>query len=179
MSAPKIIHLFTTMQLHPSSLSPSSLSPSSLSPSSLLRCSRPPLMLDSSNLELEDANVDEAPPSPPSFSCEDMPGISAPLGFFDPAGFSDGATEGRIKFYREVELKHGRVAMLAALGFPLAETFHPLFGGEIDVPSYGARGRCSFGNLPMSLIACIPCLRHPQLPFRKRLCKPSGHWSQL
>ena len=160
------------MLLHPLALRP-------FSPSSQLRCSRPPLMLESSNLELEDANVDEAPPSPPSFSCEDMPGISAPLGFFDPAGFSDGATEGRVKFFREVELKHGRVAMLAALGFPLAENFHPLFGGEIDVPSYGAHGRCSFGNLPMSLIACIPCLRHPQLPFRKRLCKPSGHWSQL
>mgnify|MGYP004411946633 CR=1 FL=1 len=26
--------------------------------------------------------------------------------------------------------------MLAALGFPLAEQFHPLFGGSIDVPSY-------------------------------------------
>ena len=26
--------------------------------------------------------------------------------------------------------------MLAALGFPLAEQFHPLFGGGIDVPSY-------------------------------------------
>ena len=36
----------------------------------------------------------------------------------------------------EVELKHGRVAMLAALGFPIGEQFHPLFGGDIDVPSY-------------------------------------------
>ena len=35
----------------------------------------------------------------------------------------------------QVELKHGRVAMLAALGFPIAEQFHPLFGGKIDVPS--------------------------------------------
>ena len=26
--------------------------------------------------------------------------------------------------------------MLAALGFPIAEQFHPLFGGEVDVPSY-------------------------------------------
>ncbi len=26
--------------------------------------------------------------------------------------------------------------MLAALGFLVAENFHPLFGGEIDVPSY-------------------------------------------
>merc|ERR1711918_285424 len=45
-------------------------------------------------------------------------------------------TEGKIRFYREVELKHCRVAMLAALGFPVAEVFHPLFGGNIDVPSY-------------------------------------------
>merc|ERR1711924_522931 len=41
-----------------------------------------------------------------------------------------------VRFYREVELKHGRVAMLAALGFPLAEQFHPLWGGNVDVPSY-------------------------------------------
>ena len=41
-----------------------------------------------------------------------------------------------MRFYREVELKHCRVAMLAALGFPIAEQFHPLFGGGIDVPSY-------------------------------------------
>ena len=26
--------------------------------------------------------------------------------------------------------------MLAALGFPLAEVYHPLFGGNIDAPSY-------------------------------------------
>lgn len=35
-----------------------------------------------------------------------------------------------------MELKHGRVAMLASLGFVVGEQFHPLFGGDIDVPSY-------------------------------------------
>merc|ERR1719163_1955649 len=65
-----------------------------------------------------------------------MPGITAPLGFFDPVGFSTDASEGKIKFYREVELKHGRVAMLASLGFVVGESFHPLWGGQIDVPSY-------------------------------------------
>merc|ERR1719163_2420959 len=65
-----------------------------------------------------------------------MPGITAPFGFFDPLGFCNGASEGKIKFYREVELKHARVAMLASLGFLVAEQFHPLFGGKIDVPSY-------------------------------------------
>merc|ERR1712151_1127932 len=51
---------------------------------------------------------------------------------------NDKVSEGKVRFYREVELKHGRVAMLAALGFPIAEQFHPLFGGGIDVPSFSA-----------------------------------------
>merc|ERR1719424_1391015 len=45
------------------------------------------------------------------------------------------ASEAKIRFYREVELKHARVAMLAAFGFPVAEHFHPLFSTD-DVPSY-------------------------------------------
>merc|ERR1711934_238393 len=67
-----------------------------------------------------------------------LPGVTDPLGFFDPLGFcsADNVTEGKIKFYREVELKHGRVGMLAALGFLVGENFHPLFGGNIDVPAY-------------------------------------------
>merc|ERR1719152_931363 len=92
-----------------------------------------------------DVAVEAEPEAPPPFSpnkfAQSLPGITAPLGFFDPIGFcaddaEKPATEGKIRFYREVELKHCRVAMLAALGFPLAEQFHPLFGGNIDVPSY-------------------------------------------
>ena len=73
-----------------------------------------------------------------SSTVKTYPGVSAPVGFFDPLKLSTGISEGRFKFYREAELKHGRVAMLAALGFPVAEQFHPLFGGDIDVPSYVA-----------------------------------------
>lgn len=50
------------------------------------------------------------------------PGVNPPFGFFDPLKFTSGISEGRFKFHREAELKHGRVAMLAALGFPLAES---------------------------------------------------------
>jgi len=78
----------------------------------------------------------ESIPAPPSFNVKDMPGVSAPFGFFDPLDFCGDASEGKIKFYREVELKHSRVAMLASLGFLVGEQFHPLFGGNIDVPSY-------------------------------------------
>ena len=75
----------------------------------------------------------------PTFDIRSLAGISAPLGFWDPAGFSEGKTEGTLRFYREVEIKHGRVSMLAALGFPVAEHFHPLFGGYIDVDSTDGR----------------------------------------
>merc|ERR1719284_125073 len=62
-----------------------------------------------------------------------LPGVTEPLGFWDPLGFcsDEKLTEGKLKFYREVELKHGRVGMLAALGFVVGENFHPLFGGPL------------------------------------------------
>merc|ERR1719152_47476 len=67
---------------------------------------------------------------------EAEPGILDPTGFFDPAGFSADKEEGQLRWFQEAELKHGRVAMLASLGFLVGESFHPLFGGDIDVPSY-------------------------------------------
>merc|ERR1712167_419132 len=62
-------------------------------------------------------------------------GQLAPTGFWDPLGISTNLDEGKILFYREAELKHGRVCMLASLGFLVGEQWHPLFGGNIDVPS--------------------------------------------
>jgi len=85
----------------------------------------------------------EAPFDPTAF-VKTLPGITDPLGYFDPLGFIavDGAgnekmSKGKVLFYREVEIKHGRVAMLAALGYPLAEQFHPLFATD-DAPSFSA-----------------------------------------
>merc|ERR1711862_66743 len=59
-------------------------------------------------------------PVEPKFTMRDLAGVTAPLGYFDPAGFADGASEGKQRFYREVELKHCRVGMLAAAGFLVA-----------------------------------------------------------
>merc|ERR1719359_1822852 len=52
---------------------------------------------------------------------EEMAGITAPLGLFDPLGISTNVPEGRLLFYREAELKHGRVCMLAMLGLIVAD----------------------------------------------------------
>merc|ERR1719213_159784 len=79
----------------------------------------------------------EPEPFNPVTFTKSLAGIAGPLDYFDPAGFCSGdVSEGKVRFIREAELKHGRVAMLASLGFLVAEPFHPLFGGGIDVPSY-------------------------------------------
>ena len=67
----------------------------------------------------------------------DLPGISTEVGnvVWDPLGLSDNMDDANLKLVRAAELKHGRVAMLAAVGFYAAEKFHPLFGGAIDEPS--------------------------------------------
>jgi len=70
-----------------------------------------------------------------ALKAEDMAGVIEPTGFFDPLGFSTRLSEGSLRFYREVELKHGRVCMLASLGIIVGENYHPLFGGNIDVPA--------------------------------------------
>jgi len=59
-----------------------------------------------------------------------LPGSLNPVEEFDPLGFADGADLTQMKTYRESETTHGRVAMLAFLGFVITEQpfkFHPLF----------------------------------------------------
>jgi len=58
-------------------------------------------------------------------------GITAPTGFFDPLGFATNCQGGTLLYLREAELKHGRVGMLASLGFIVGEKFHPFYGGEV------------------------------------------------
>merc|ERR1711920_143322 len=71
--------------------------------------------------------------APPAFAYG-LPGNFNALGGselnFDPAGFLEGKSELEVNRYREAELTHGRVGMLASLGFLVQEKFHPLFSGD-------------------------------------------------
>ena len=58
-----------------------------------------------------------------------LPGALPPMGNFDPAGFTEGKSVAELKMLREAEVTHGRVSMLASLGFLVQENFHPLFNG--------------------------------------------------
>jgi hypothetical protein len=73
-----------------------------------------------------------------AFVAEDLPGVLEPVGFFDPAGFAAKADEPTLKRYREAELTHGRVAMLAAVGFLVGEKVEGssfLFDSQITGPA--------------------------------------------
>merc|ERR1719269_539859 len=61
--------------------------------------------------------------------CYGLPGNIAPAGNFDPANLLAERTKGEVYRFREAELTHGRVGMLAAAGFLVQEFFHPLFNG--------------------------------------------------
>jgi light-harvesting complex I chlorophyll a/b binding protein 1 len=64
-----------------------------------------------------------------------MVGQLPPVGFFDPLGLSNDKSARDLKKYRESELKHGRICMLAFLGILVQESFSPLFGGQITGPA--------------------------------------------
>lgn len=73
-----------------------------------------------------------------AFTAETMPGALAPMGFFDPLGFATDADEATLKKYREAEVTHGRVAMLAVLGFLVGEAVEGssfLFDASITGPA--------------------------------------------
>ena len=71
---------------------------------------------------------------------DDAPGagFGVDMGVWDPFNILNGLTPAQTAYFREAEVKHGRVAMLASVGFLVAEKFHPLFGGAISAPSYVA-----------------------------------------
>lgn len=58
-----------------------------------------------------------------------LPGNIAPFNNFDPFNFMKGKSKLEVFRLREAEITHGRVGMLAALGFLVQENFHPLFSG--------------------------------------------------
>lgn len=73
-----------------------------------------------------------------AFTVDSMPGALPPAGFFDPLGFAANADEGTLKRYREAEVTHGRVAMLAVIGFFVGEAVEGssfLFDAQISGPA--------------------------------------------
>ncbi len=73
-----------------------------------------------------------------AFTAADLPGALPPMGFWDPLGLAEKADEKTLKRYREAEVTHGRVAMLAVVGFLVGEAVEGssfLFDAQITGPA--------------------------------------------
>ncbi len=85
-------------------------------------------------------------------------GVIKPTGFWDPFDLSGGASPETFAQYRTAELKHGRVAQLAVVGYVVQECYR--FPGEISpgIP---------FADVPNGLAAldAIPSLGWAQMFF--------------
>ena len=65
----------------------------------------------------------------------EIPGVPSSRFDFDPLGFAERASPAEMVKYREAELKHGRVAMLAITGMLFAEVWHPMLYAPSNVPA--------------------------------------------
>ena len=73
-----------------------------------------------------------------SASLDGLNGALDPVGQWDPLGLADKATDATLARYREAELAHGRVAMLATIGFLVGEKVEGssfLFDAQISGPA--------------------------------------------
>eukprot|EP00435_Cladocopium_sp_Y103_P010017 s395_g2.t1 len=82
-------------------------------------------------------------------------GVQAPVGFWDPVGFTSDGDVATFKRRRSVELKHGRISMMATMGFSIAvpeRYITPEITGKLPgflSPSAGLK----FADIPNGLAA--------------------------
>ena len=79
----------------------------------------------------------------------DRPGVIVPTGYFDPLNLA--TSEEKFEKFRAAELKHGRVAMLAVVGYVVPEFYR--WGGEIN---FGLK----FADIPngIAAVSAVPAL---------------------
>merc|ERR1711903_398213 len=97
-------------------------------------------------------------------------GVQEPVGFWDPLGFSADGDLAAFKRRRSVELKHGRICMLATMGYITPEITGKLPG--YLSPSAGLK----FADIPNGLAAIskVPTLGWAQIVAYFGFCEFSG-----
>lgn len=92
-------------------------------------------------------------PLPKTIDVMELPGVLPPVGFFDPLNLAAKANDNLILKYREAELTHGRVAMVAFLGFlfgELASGYNGVLNQEVTGYAIG-----QIGQVPGTFWACF------------------------
>jgi len=95
-------------------------------------------------------------------------GVQAPVGFWDPAGFCQDGDSAKFNRRRATELKHGRVSMLACIGYITPEFFK--MPGYLS-PSFGV----NFADIPNGLgaISKVPSAGWAQIAAWCAFCEVS------
>ena len=89
-------------------------------------------------------------------------GVQAPTGFWDPAGFTaDGSVE-NFKRRRQTELKHGRISMLATMGYITPEqlgktVFFPQLCQTLVVKKVSASTKNYTHSVILMVYCAMPC----------------------
>merc|ERR1719265_777476 len=97
-------------------------------------------------------------------------GVQSPVGFWDPAGFTADGDVAAFRRRRSVELKHGRISMLACMGY-----ITPEITGKIPgylSPSAGLK----FSDIPNGLgaVSKVPALGWAQIAAYFGFCEFAG-----
>merc|ERR1711981_1018642 len=97
-------------------------------------------------------------------------GVQEPVGFWDPLGFTADGDVASFKRRRSVEIKHGRICMLATMGYITPEITGKLPG--YLSPSAGLK----FADIPngMAAISKVPTLGWAQIAAYFGFCEFSG-----
>merc|ERR1719247_2940572 len=97
-------------------------------------------------------------------------GVQAPVGFWDPVGFAKDGNAENFKRRRETEIKHGRISMLATMGYITPELFGK-FPGYLS-PSKGL----AFADIPNGLgaLSKVPLAGWFQITLYCLYCEASG-----
>merc|ERR1712113_1142903 len=100
-------------------------------------------------------------------------GVQAPVGFWDPLGLAADGNVENFKRRRETEIKHGRISMLATMGYITPELTGK-FSGYLS-PSAGLK----FADIPNGLAAVskVPALGWGQIVLYSGVCEASG-WNE-
>merc|ERR1712110_350804 len=101
-------------------------------------------------------------------------GVQPPVGFWDPLGLASDGDEDVFKRRRTVEIKHGRVSMLAAMGYMTPEITGK-WPGYLS-PSAGLK----FADIPNGLAAVskVPAAGWFQILAYGGYCEIAGGWDE-
>jgi len=105
----------------------------------------------------------------PMRAFENELGVQAPVGFWDPIGYTADGDEAAFNRRRQTELKHGRISMLATMGYITPELGFK-WSGYLS-PSMGIK----FADVPNGLkaLSAVPALGWAQIVAYMAFCEVS------